>query len=74
MIREDVLASRAIVGDGTENIGKSIVAGGDGTGIAEGSEVLTRVEGVGGSVAEGSSAGRGSGDDVAAYERRPGRL
>ncbi len=74
LIREDVLASRAIVGDGTENIGKSIVVGGNGSGIAEGSEVLTRVEGVGGGVAEGASAGRGSGDDVAAYERRPGRL
>ena len=53
---EDIFAGGAVVGDGTDGGGEKVIVGGDGTGVAEGAEVLAGVERVGGGVAEGAGS------------------
>ena len=51
-VGEDVVAVAAVVGKGTDAVGKVGMVGGDGSCIAEGTEVLRGIEAVGGGKAE----------------------
>ena len=53
-IVEDILTRGPIVGNGTNGLSQLIIIGRDGTSIAKGTQVLSWIETVGGSVAEGA--------------------
>lgn len=54
LVVEDVLAGRTVIAEGTNHGGQVVVIGSHSTGIAEGTEVFGRIEGVTSGMAEGA--------------------